>query len=168
MSNVSRLGEPDAHTMMRWAKKMIRICLIVASISTIGLLFFFRPAAYLAAIPIPFLVLIFAVVSHLERQSRVTALRRPEQTGITEEEVEVDAQAAGVSTVLGIVFLLALGTFIIAASMFDWVLVGAAAAAAFLLAVLINIPYLSLFAEEAALDERDKVTSSSSRGGDPK
>ncbi len=100
----------------------------------------------------------YLLVGQLERQSRAAALREPGQTTISQEEIELDVQDAGIFTGLGIAFLLALGTFIIAASVFDWALVGIAATAGFLLAVLINIPYLSLIVEEAERDELEKVT----------
>jgi hypothetical protein len=152
------LREPDAHVMMRHAKTVVRVLLILSLVSTIVALLFFRPAAYLAAIPIPILFAIYLLVGQFERQSRAAALRDPGQATISQEEVELDVQDVGIYTGLGIAFLLALGTFIIAASVFDWALVGIVATGGFLLAVLINIPYLSLIVEEAERDEREKVT----------
>ncbi|WP_182868155.1 hypothetical protein [Stieleria mannarensis] len=144
--------------MMRRAKTTVRWLLIVALVSTIVMFLFVRPAAYLGAIPIPILFVIDVVLGLLERQSRATAIREPGQQSISKKEIELDVQDAGILTGLGIVFLLAVGTFIIAAALFDWPLVGAVATAGFLLAVLINIPYLYLFVQEAERDEREKVT----------
>jgi hypothetical protein len=156
------LGEPDAHIMMRQAKTTVRWLLIIALVSTIMLFLFVRPAAYLGAIPVPILFLIYLLLGQFERQSRASALRKPGQKTISQEEIELDVQDAGLFTGLGIALLLAIGTFIIAASLFDWALVGAVATALLLLAVLIDIPYLSLIVEEAERDEREKVTHQSS------
>jgi hypothetical protein len=144
--------------MMRHAQTVIRWLLITALVSTILLFLFVRPAAYLAAIPIPLLFAALVMVKYFERQARASALRRPGAREITQEEIETDVQDAGIYTALGIALLLALGTFIIAASLFDWAEVGIAATAGLLLAVLINIPYLSLIVQEAERDEREKVT----------
>ncbi len=68
---VPRLGEPDAHVMMRNMKWLLRTLLIFALIATVVLFLSFRSAAYLAALPVPVLFLAFVFVSYLERQSRL-------------------------------------------------------------------------------------------------
>jgi len=152
------LGEPDAHVMMRHARTMLRLLLIVALVATIVLFIFYRQAAYLAALPVPPLFLAFVVVSYLEKQSRAERIRVNNQTKISSEEVEMDVQYAGIYTALGLATLFAIATFIVAATMVeDWSMVGISAAALFLLAVLIILPYIPLFIEEAAQDEHDKL-----------
>lgn len=61
-------------------------------------------------------------------------------------------------TMLGIALLLVLGTFIVAATLLDWAIVGIGATALLMLAILIEMPYLYLFVEEAERDERAKVS----------
>ena len=148
--------------MMRRARTTARWLLIIALVSTIVLFLFVRPAAYLGAIPVPILFVVYVLLGQFERQSRANSLRESGQETISQQEIELDVQDAGIFTGLGIAFLLAIGTFIIAASLFDWALVGAVATGGFLLAVLINIPYLYLIVEEAERDEREKVTHQSS------
>jgi hypothetical protein len=69
---IGKLGEPNAHVMMRHAKLAVFVLLIVALISTIFLLIFIRPAAYLAAISVVILFASVITVSHLEVQARVS------------------------------------------------------------------------------------------------
>jgi hypothetical protein len=154
-TNVSR--EPDAHVMMRRAKLAVGGLLILSLVATFVTLLFFRQAAYLAAIPIPILFIVYVMVGQFERQARASELRGDDPNQITAHEVDVDVKDAGLFTGLGIGFLLALGAFIVAASLFEWPLIGATATAGFLLLVLINIPYLALFVSEAERDELDKV-----------
>ncbi len=154
----SQLGEPHAHVKMRRVRVVSRWLLIIALLATVALFVVMPAAAYLAAIPIPVLFVVYVLAGQWERQARLAALRKPGQNAITQEEVELDVRDAGLYTALGILFVLALGTFIIAAALFQWPLVGGVAAAGLLLAILINLPYLTLFVQEAERDERDKVT----------
>ncbi|WP_417380819.1 hypothetical protein [Gimesia sp.] len=154
----SELGEPDSHVMMRHAKTIIRFLLIVALIATSVLLLFFRPAAYLAAIPVPVLLLGYILVSYLERQSKAKVLRSKNLSTISQEEVEMDVEYAGIYTALALTLLLALGTFIVAATMVeDWSMTGLVAAVFLLLSVFILFPYIPLFIADAAHDEREKL-----------
>lgn len=82
----SELGEPDAHVLMRHAKMTLRLLLIGALIATTLLFIFFRPAAYLAAFPVPLLFLGYVFVSILERQSRAKVLRSSNQSTNSLEE----------------------------------------------------------------------------------
>jgi membrane protein implicated in regulation of membrane protease activity len=141
-----------------------RWLLIIALLATVVLFLLMPAAAYLAAIPIPVLFVVYLLAGQWERQSRSTALRQAGEDAITQEEVELDVRDTGIYTALGILFVLALGTFIIAAALFEWPLVGGVAAAGLLLAILINLPYLTLFVQEAEHDERDRVTGRSSTG----
>jgi hypothetical protein len=152
------LGEPDAHVMMRHAKTIFRWLLILALIATTLLIIFFRPAAYLAALPVPVLFVGFVFVSYLEKQSRASVLRSSNQSTISQEEVQMDIQYAGIYTALGLTLLFALATFIVAATMVeDWSMIGIVAAFLFLLAVFIVFPYIPLFIVGASEDERDKL-----------
>jgi hypothetical protein len=151
------LGESDAHAISRHLRVVIRILLIVATVATILLFLFYRPATYLAAIPIPVLILVLTLVNELERRSRASALRHQGQTSITKEELEEDVQTVGIATALKIGGALALGTFIVAGSLFDLATVGIGATALLLLAILIEIPYLGLFITETERDELEKV-----------
>lgn len=152
------LGEPEAHVMMRQAKTIFRLLLILALIATTLLFLFFRPAAYLAALPVPVLFLGFVFVSYLEIRSRAKSIRTTNQSTISQEEVEMDVQYAGIYTAMGLALFFALATFIVAATMVeDWSLVGMVAAGLFLLSVLIVFPYIPLFILDASEDERDKL-----------
>ena len=152
------LGEPDAHVMMRHARMVLRLLLIVALIATTLLLIFFRQAAYLAAIPVPVLLFAYVIVSVLEKQSRAEVLRCRNQLVISQEEVDMDIQYAGIYTAMGLIALFALSTFIVAATITeDWSMVGTVAAILFLLSVLILFPYIPLFMIDAAHHERDKL-----------
>jgi hypothetical protein len=152
------LGEPEAHVMMRQAKTIFRLLLILALIATTLLFIFFRPAAYLAALPVPILFLGFVFVSYLEKRSRATSLRSTNQSTISQEEVEMDVQYAGIYTAMGLTLFFVLATFIVAATMVeDWSMVGMVAAGLFLLSVLIVFPYIPLFIMDASEDERDRL-----------
>jgi len=94
-------------------------------LSPIVCLFFFREAAYLAAIPFPV--------------------------------VEADVETIGIITLMKVVGVLAIGTFIIAASLFQSQEVGGAATALFLLMLLIQSPFLPLYFSESERDEREKL-----------
>lgn len=151
------LGEPEAHVMMRHAKTILRVLLVIALAATIALLVYYHPAAYLAALPIPVLIGLLALVRVLERQSRASELRAPGQTGITQGEVRVDTQDAGIYAALELGIFLALGTFVIAAAYSDWELVGIVAAATLFLVAIIDFPYIFFFISQAARSEREKV-----------
>lgn len=151
-------SEPDAYVMSRRLHILVRALLVIALVATVLLLLFYRPAAYLAAIPIPFLIVLLVLINYYERRSKASELRQPGQRGISQEEVDADVEEAGIFTVVVIAILVALGTFIIAASMFDWEIVGIVAAALLLLVILIDIPYIPLLVSEARRYEREKVT----------
>lgn len=160
------LGEPDAHIVTRHMRTVVKWLLILALVATVGLFIFYRPAAYLAAIPVPVLCLVLFIVNLMERRSRASVLRHPGQTKIEQEEIEVDVETIGVVTMLKVLGVLALGTFIVAASLVDLAVVGAVAAAGFALAILIELPYLPLFFTESERDERSKLTGKSESGGE--
>ena len=149
--------ESDAHIASQRFRYGLRACLIVALVATIFCLLFYREAAHLAAIPIPFLYVTLAFINYFESRSRTSVLRRSEQSEISREETEIDTETIGIITLLKVLGMLAMGTFIIAAAMFDMPIVGVAAAATFLLAILINLPYLPLFIGESERDELAKL-----------
>jgi hypothetical protein len=160
--NSRSLGEPDAHVMMRRARMMIRFLLIIALFATILLILFYSPAAYLAAFPIPVLFLAFIYVSYLEKQSRADILRVTGQQSLSQDEVEMDVQSAGLFTALVLVVLVALSALIIASTLVvDWAMVGLVAAVIFLLSVVIMLPYIPLFIINSSQDEREKLQSQS-------
>ncbi|QDT78217.1 hypothetical protein Mal35_16480 [Gimesia maris] len=161
--------EPDAHVMMRHAKSIMRFLLIVALIATSVLLLFLPPAAYLAALAVPALFLGFVFVSYLERQSQAKVLRRKNQSKISQNEVEMDVQYAGISTAIALTVFLGLGTFILAATLVDdWSMVGMVAAIFFLLSIFLLFPYIPLFIEEAEHDESDKLQHEAEYHEEPK
>ncbi|QDV24648.1 hypothetical protein [Aureliella helgolandensis] len=151
------LGEPDAHANFRHMQTAIRGLLIVASVATIALFLTNRPATLFAAIPIPALIIISAIVGYFERRSRASVLRHPGQSHITKQELEADVQSAGIVTGLKVGVALALGTFIAAASVFDLATLGIGATVLLVLAILIEIPYLALFVTEAEREELETV-----------
>jgi len=119
---------------------------------------FTKPIYFALVNYFPPLFLALIVVSYLEKQSRAERVRGKNQAKISSEEVEMDVQYAGIYTAMGLITLFATATFIVAAIMIeDWSIVGIAAAVLFLLAVLIILPYIPLFIEDAAQDERDKL-----------
>jgi fatty acid desaturase len=95
----------------------------------------------------------------MEVRSRASELRERGSGHLSKEELEVDVETAGIILLLKVIGILAAGTFIIAAAFFEWQSVAIAATALFLLAVLINIPYLPLFFAEAQRDELDHLRS---------
>lgn len=62
------------------------------------------------------------------------------------------------ATALTVGGMLAVGTFIIAAALFEQVMIGIGAVALFLLVILIEIPYLGLLVTESERDEREKIS----------
>jgi membrane protein implicated in regulation of membrane protease activity len=152
------LGEPDAHVMMRNAKTIFRVLLILTLITTTLLFLFFRQAAYVAALPVAVLFLGYVLASYLEKQSRAKSLRSTNPLTISKEEVEMNVQYAGIYTAMGLMLFFAIVTFVVAATMVeDWTLIGMVAAVLFLLSALIILPYISLFMSDAREDERDKL-----------
>ncbi|WP_417388551.1 hypothetical protein [Gimesia sp.] len=154
----TNLGEPDAHVMMRHAKTVLRFLLIVALIATCGLLLFLPSAAYLAAIAVPVLFIGFVFVSYLERQSQAKVLRSGNQSNITQKEVETDVRYAGILTAIALTLFLALGAFIMAATLVeDWSMVGMVATVFFLISIFLLFPFIPLFIKEAKHEERKKL-----------
>ncbi len=151
------LHEPDAHVASRHFRTGVRALLALSLIATIACLFFLRDAAYLAAIPIPVLYAVLAFTNYLEVRSRAANLRSPNQKKITSEELEMDIETVGIVTLMKVIGVLALGTFIIAASLFDWAVVGVAAAALLCIAILIQTPFLPLYFSEFERDELAKL-----------
>jgi hypothetical protein len=152
------LGEPDAHLMMRRAKTILRPLLIVTVLATIALLLVFPQAAFLAAFPVPVLVLVYMYVGYLERRSRAGRLRTPNQAGISQDEVETDVRYAGILTTLFLAVLLVLSTVVIAATLVeDWSMVGLLASVILLLAILIMFPYFPLFVSGSRSEERERL-----------
>ncbi|TWU39908.1 hypothetical protein Q31b_32240 [Novipirellula aureliae] len=151
------LCDTDAHRMSHHWQIGLRVILMGLIVATILLFLFLRPAAYLAALPIPVVYVALALVNFCEQRSRRSELRRTGQTEIADEEIELDAETAGIAMALKIFTALAIGTFILAAAFFDWAIVGIAAAATFLLAILINLPFIFVGISEAEQDEREKL-----------
>lgn len=153
-----KLGEPDAHKVMRRAKVGLRVLLLLAIVATIALLALYRPAAYLAALPVPVLFLAYIYVSYTERRARAETLRGANQHAISKDEIELDIRVAGFSTAFVLLFVLALSTFVVAATMIeDWANVGVGAAILVLLSILIIFPYIPLFILESENGERAKL-----------
>ncbi|MDA8743775.1 hypothetical protein N9N28_03975 [Rubripirellula amarantea] len=153
-------NEPDAHLVARHFRTGVRLLLSLSLIATIVCLFFLQEAAYLAAIPIPLLYAVLAFTNYLEMRSRASQLRPSKSSGIGREEIEVDIETVGVVTLLKVFGVLAIGSFIVAASFFDWKMVGIGATALFFLVILIQMPFLPLYFSEAERDELRKVRKS--------
>ena len=156
-STVPLLHEPDAHVVSRHFRTGVRTLLALSLIATIVCLFFLRDAAYLAAIPIPVLYAVLAFTNYLEVRSRASNLRSRDQKNLTRKELEMDVETVGIVTLMKVLGVLVIGTFIVAASCFDWPVVGAAATALLFLAILIQTPFLPLYFSEFERDELDKL-----------
>ena len=151
--------EPDAHAIARHLRTVLRGLILVAALATVICLFYFQEQAYLAAIPIPILLFLLLGASWLERNSRAKMLRRGGQAEITKEEVEIDEDAVALSLVLKLAGVFALAAIIVAASFFNWEIVGLAAATLFAMAILIGLPYWPLIISDARAEEEDKLLS---------
>jgi len=154
---MGKLGEPNAHVMMRHAKSAILVLLIVALLSTILLLIFFRPAAYLAAISVVILFASFIAVSYLEIQARANVIRPKGATTISKEESELNVRYAIIYKGLALILFTAMACLVLASTMVEkWSMVGVSAAFLFLLAIFIVLPFLHLFGRGFAEDERER------------
>jgi len=151
------LQEPDAHVVTRYFRTGARALLGLSLNGTVVCLFFFRQDAYLAAIPIPVLYAVLALTSYLEFRSRAANLRAVGQSTPSQAEVDVDVQTVGIITLLKVIGVLAVGTFIVAATIFELPMIGAAAAVLLLLALLILGPYLPLYFSESERDELEQL-----------
>lgn len=151
--------EPDAHVLSRHFRTGVRTLLAAALVATIVAIVAYPQVAYLAAIPVPVLCGVMVLTNYLVLRSRASELRKRGSDRIGKEEIEVDVETAGIILLLKVIGILAIGTFIIAAAFFEWKSVGIVAATLFLLAVLINLPYLPLFFTEAERDELDHLRS---------
>ncbi|KAA5547122.1 hypothetical protein FYK55_01510 [Roseiconus nitratireducens] len=149
--------ESDAHVASRHFQTAVRVLLVIALIATIGCLAFYRQAAYLPAIAVPVLYTVLAIVNYLETRSRAENLRRPGQSELSGEEWEIDVQTVGIITVFKCLLAIAVGMLLVASALFDWEFVGGVAACGFLIAVLMNLPFLTLFFSESEKDELDKL-----------
>jgi hypothetical protein len=153
-----KLGEPHAHAMMRNAKFILLALLVAALAALILLVFLYRPAAYLAGMPIPILFLAFTIVSYLESRATAQMLRGRNQSTILAEEVEMDVQYAGIYTSIVLILLMAVSALVMAATMVEkWSMVGASAALILLLSMFYVLPYIPFFIADAEQDERDKL-----------
>ncbi|QDS94840.1 hypothetical protein FF011L_36220 [Roseimaritima multifibrata] len=148
--------EPDAHVSAKHFRTGVRLLLALSLIATVVCLFFFREAAYLAAIPIPVLYGVLAFTNYLEIRSRADNFRSTSESDASEEEIEIGAETVGIVTLLKVLGVLAVASFIVAAAMTDWQTAGAVACGLFFLAVLIELPYLPLFFSETEREEREK------------
>ncbi len=154
----SPINDSDAHRLM-WRLKIAALALLITAVfSSLGLLVISHPAAYLAALPIPLFVLAYVIISNKEQEARMSFRPRSAEQNPNQEEIELDVEDAKVFTAFGIAFIIAIGTFIIAAIFFEWRMVAIAAIATLFLALLINIPYLTLLVQEAGEEEREKFT----------
>ena len=153
----AQTSEPEAHVVARHFRTGVKLLLWLSLLSTIVCLFFFREAAYLAAIPFPVLYAVLAYANYLEYCSRRSTWRSKISTAPSQAELEADVETIGIITLMKVVGVLAIGTFIIAASLFQSQEVGGAATALFLLMLLIQSPFLPLYFSESERDEREKL-----------
>lgn len=150
-------SEPDAHVVAQHFRTGVRWLLGLSLLATIACMFFFRDAAYVAAIPIPILYGVLAYANYLEFRSRRSNLRTEGSTKLSREELEVDVETIGIITLMKVLGVLAIGTFIIAAALFQWQAVGAGAIGLFFLMLLIQSPFLPLYFSESERDELEKL-----------
>jgi len=151
------------------AKTILRYLLIFALIATSLLLLFLPQAAYLAASAVLVLFIGFVIVSYLERQSQTKVLRSRNQSNISQKEVEMDVQYAGIYTAIALTLFLALGALIMAATLVeDWSMVGMVAAVFFLMSVFLLFPFIPLFIKEAKYEERNKLQHEAELHEEPK
>ncbi|MBY0588846.1 hypothetical protein K2X85_16860 [bacterium] len=158
-------AEPDAHVKARHLKTVVQALLVAFLVGTIVALLFFRPVAYLCAIPIPVLYIVLVLVNSYERSARASHLRRSGQTHLGAREIKLDEEVAGVATALKIAGAIALAAIIIAASLFEWKFVGIAAAGVFFYVSFMMLPYWPLFVSESRREEHEKVTGESEEEG---
>jgi hypothetical protein len=112
----------------------------------------------LVALPVPVLLLVYAYVSYLEKQSRAEMLRVPGQKHLSKDEIEWDVRSAGFLTALVLAALVGLSARIIAATfVVDWAMVGLVAAVIFLLSILIMLSCIPHFIIDSSNDERKKL-----------
>ncbi len=162
-----KLGEPDAHVMMRHAKTVVRLLLIVALIATTLLLIYFRPQPT-CRVRSTRIVLTLIYVSYLERRSRASQLRTDDQLSISQEEIEMNVQYAGIYTGMILLLLFSLSALIVASTMVeDWSMIGLVSAVLFLLMALIVFPYIPLFIADSGTNERSKLKREASLRDDP-
>lgn len=157
-SDITELGEPDAHVMMRHARMVVGLALLIAVIGSATLFFFALPIAYVSLLPLPVLVTAFALVCFLERQSRAKTIRIIGNRSISLEETAMSVQYRGIYIALGLTLLFALASFIVATTMVDeWSMVAITATVLFLLSALFMLPFIPLMIEDSARDETDKL-----------
>ena len=155
--SITGSGEPHAHLMSRHFRTGVRLLLALLLVATVMCFFFLREAAYLAAIPIPILYAVLVFSNFLEKRSRASNFRSSEDATIGNKEMGIDIETVGIVTLLEVVGCLAIGVFIIAASFYDWKIVGIVSATLFLLIIMFQLPFLPLYFSEAERDERDKL-----------
>jgi hypothetical protein len=151
-------AEPDAHVIARHLQTGLRCLLVGFVVATVVSLLIFRDVAYLAAIPIPVMLLVLSVVRAFERRSRISALRKSGQDTISDEEIKIDEQAASLSTALKILGTLAVTALVLAAIAFEWRMAGIMAAAIFVYLIFLGFPYWLAAILDAAEDEHEKLT----------
>jgi hypothetical protein len=155
-------GNSDTHLMMRKAKAILLVLLSSALLATILLVVFYRPAAYLAGLPIPALFFGFLFVSYLDKRATARNLRLGQQTAISSAEIDMDIHYAGIYTSLVLTVLMAISAIVMAATMVDnWSIVGASAAFILLLSIFYVVPYIPFFIADAEEDEREKLVTES-------
>ncbi len=148
--------------MMRKAKAILLVLLSSALLATILLVVFYRPAAYLAGLPIPALFFGFLFVSYLDKRATARNLRLGQQTAISSAEIDMDIHYAGIYTSLVLTVLMAISAIVMAATMVDnWSIVGASAAFILLLSIFYVVPYIPFFIADAEQDEREKLVTES-------
>ncbi len=124
-----RPNEPDAHVLMCRARRVLLALLIAMTMAAVISFSYFKPAFYLTMLTLPLLLLAFVYTCYLERQSRIVMLRAPGQQAITQEELAMNIQYAGIYTLMTILLVFSVATLTMAAVMVkDWATVGLVAA----------------------------------------
>lgn len=145
--------------------------LIGAVLAAATLFIFFRPAAYLALLALPLLLLTFVFTCYLERQASAEVLRSTDPLVMSQEEVAMNVQYAGIYTMMAMLLLFTVATLIMAATMVkDWSLVGLVAVVMFVLSAVMVFPYIPLFlagAEQDQEDRHDRASNEASNREDP-
>ncbi|MCA8960767.1 MAG: hypothetical protein KDC38_09650 [Planctomycetes bacterium] len=154
-------SEPDAHAMTRHVLATVYVLLALFLVATVIGLIFFPSVAYAAAIPIPILTVVLLVANSYEEPTRLSTLRGKDPSTITDEETRADEETTGLTTGLKIAGVLAVAALVLAASLFEWRVVGLMAVGIFLYMVFVGLPLwlAAVFVSEE--DEHEKLTGES-------
>lgn len=135
----------------------LRALLAVFAVAALLLLVVWPEAAYLAAWPLPVLLLLLLAVDRYERAARPADLR-PAAERAGAGEVELNRDVAGLTLVLKIGAILAVAALAISATVLELRYVGLGAAVVFLYLLFLGFPYWVAAVAEADEDALESAT----------